>query len=559
MRLVFQPLPPDMQSAAFAEALREVLGRAPAAVDIAAPYLSAEVLQSLVRGRSFRLITDLDACFEKATDITLLVFLETYLPSIRHVGGLHAKVMLGAERGLFGSANFTRAGLSQRFEVSALVHGPELADLRSWFKAAWTHGQPIESRLADLKQTVAEGVRAASGRSAPRPALPQTGRLGWLEESDVAALNQADLPPATDDPALAAKIAQVAAYLRRWASHPAAAEAALELLALGLTHTGLALDDPRLHLNGWDDTRISVTVGRRYMVWLTRNHMGRFASIILDDPELARAMAQRIPGARQDTFTRPMQPILYIPAHALAEYWPLPAELTASWRGAIEREVARRQASTFHEKRDRAFHALLCQPTARREVVRQAFFEAPPQRRRAPSAGPDKEPGAAPSNAAWWFGVNNNNSKRAHQTLSGIAPLLAGEAHRWPIGRSKVIPADGYRQMRPGDRVLIWAGRQGARPWGLMGIASIAEVNADAVILHEGQRFERPLCPYPPNQPAHTEEVRFLFDVLGDHFAPLGDVRQAVFGSGRTRPITVARIEPGALEAILAWMRQRDG
>ena len=63
---------------------------------------------------------------------------------------------------------------------------------------------------------------------------------------------------------------------------------------------------------------------------------------------------------------------------------------------------------------------------------------------------------------------------------------------------------------------------------------------------------------YPRRQPAETEAVRFLLRVFGESFKPLGDVRQAVFGVGRTNPITVAKVAEEQLDEVLAHIRDRS-
>ena len=71
LELVFHP--PEgcagPASAVFADAVRRVLeADATGEVCIVCPYLSAPVLEGITRGRRFRLVTDLDACFEARAD-----------------------------------------------------------------------------------------------------------------------------------------------------------------------------------------------------------------------------------------------------------------------------------------------------------------------------------------------------------------------------------------------------------------------------------------------------------------------------------------------------------
>lgn len=156
--------------------------------------------------------------------------------------------------------------------------------------------------------------------------------------------------------------------------------------------------------------------------------------------------------------------------------------------------------------------------------------------------------------AAWWFGVNNGWA--GHMTLNSMEPLFKGNSLRWPVGNSKTVPRSAYKEMLPGDRVLVWTGHGRDEKWGIVGVAAIERVDDDHMVLSRGVRFDRPLTPYPRRQPAETETVRFLFWVFGESFKPLGDVRQAVYRAGRTNPVTVAKIAEEQVDIVLAHVRE---
>src|SRR5690606_30935691 len=115
-----------------------------------------------------------------------------------------------------------------------------------------------------------------------------------------------------------------------------------------------------------------------------------------------------------------------------------------------------------------------------------------------------------------------------------------------------------YEEMLPGDRVLVWTGHGRDEEWGIIGAAAIERVDDDHVVLSRGIRFDLPLTPYPRRQPAETDTVRFLLHVFGRAFKPLGDVRQAVFGVGRTNPITVAKVAEEQLDEVFAHVKNRS-
>lgn len=143
--------------------------------------------------------------------------------------------------------------------------------------------------------------------------------------------------------------------------------------------------------------------------------------------------------------------------------------------------------------------------------------------------------------------------------LTDLEPLFDGSRGElcWPVGRSKTEPRSAYADMLPGDPVLLWTGQGRDPQWGVLGTATVSRVSADHLTLSRGQRFSKPVTPYPKGEPADTDTVRFLVRVLGEHFKPIGDVRQAVYGEGRTNPVTVAQVPEPSFQEIVAFATSR--
>lgn len=139
--------------------------------------------------------------------------------------------------------------------------------------------------------------------------------------------------------------------------------------------------------------------------------------------------------------------------------------------------------------------------------------------------------------------------------LQDTQPLFEGSPIRWPFGRSRTLPTGAYREMLPGDRVVLWTGRGDDERWGLIGTAVIDVVHDDHLILRSGSRFSEPLTPFPKKKPSETDLVKFLLETFGTEFDPLGDVRNAVYGVGRKPPVTVARISDAQVASVLAYAR----
>lgn len=517
VQLVYQPLPPDKNSDSFAQALKQVADQS-GEIDIASPYLSSTVLHALTRDRSFRVVTDLDACLSGGVSQGLADFLGVHRRRIRTLTGLHAKVVLGSQCGFFGSANLTEAAVSHRFEMSCLIRGHLLDELRLWFSNLWEcasefPGEELHVKLAETRD------RARADRNSGAPLPFTTGQLGWLGNTG------ADGQAAQNGLISEEVLEELAKRLRELTSERATAKRILSLLGDALSTTGLAVGDERLHVNCSRRGRISVTVGQRHVAWCRRKGRRRELGMMLSDFALAKRVASKIPDARQDAFTQngmPVVPELYVPLETIDE---LDQVVLDDLARAIGRQVSSAGRSSYREKSTPALYYILLSERARDEAVRRAH----------PSG--------------WWFGVNNGG--RGHRNLNDIEPLFAGKTIWWPAGHSKATPKNAYAQMLPGDPVLVWTGHGRSPEWGLLGRARISSTGKDGVSLSDGIRFPAPLTPYPRGAPTTTDVSRFLFQTFGSGFEPLGDVRHALFGAGRARPITVAQVAEHQVQAVL--------
>jgi hypothetical protein len=141
IELVYHNFDGEDAGSPFEEVLTELADDA--MLDIACPYLSLDVLNSLVdRARTWRLVTDLQEWSRTQTRAQkdgLQEFVRANRESIRDCRGLHAKVFLGSDAALVGSANVTNRGLAQNSEMAVRFEGTEEVDeLDDWFGELWT-------------------------------------------------------------------------------------------------------------------------------------------------------------------------------------------------------------------------------------------------------------------------------------------------------------------------------------------------------------------------------------------------------------------------------------
>lgn len=157
----------------------------------------------------------------------------------------------------------------------------------------------------------------------------------------------------------------------------------------------------------------------------------------------------------------------------------------------------------------------------------------------------------------WWFGINNAKKPRrnSHIAYSQIEPLFSGEQDEfeWPYHKQA---KRFYEQMQPGDKVIFWMGDRGSYiDWGLLGFGFISDIrgthlDSSRYILKANYILSSPITPYPSGKPQETEETRFLKDIFGLEFKPLGKTFDNL-GYGTPRAVaTIAKVEVEQFEAV---------
>lgn len=132
------------------------IARGAAPLYVACPYIGLEYLSNLLRvSKSWSLVSDACAWIASldATDRrTAADFINAHSDSIRHVSGLHAKVLIGATTAMVGSANLTASGIRHNSEMAVFLDEPgHHSDLIKWFKGLWATGERITpNKLQEL-------------------------------------------------------------------------------------------------------------------------------------------------------------------------------------------------------------------------------------------------------------------------------------------------------------------------------------------------------------------------------------------------------------------------
>ena len=153
----------------FDRALMELVERSD--VRIACPYISLGILERIREsGTKWRILTDVEEwlkAYDVPTRERIYDLLSKHPGSVHHVEGLHAKVAMGNEKALVGSANLTDRGFTRRTEMGVLLDDPdEVAELSDWFVELWNRSSPPDlEEVAAFLQTASLTPEPARNRS----------------------------------------------------------------------------------------------------------------------------------------------------------------------------------------------------------------------------------------------------------------------------------------------------------------------------------------------------------------------------------------------------------
>jgi hypothetical protein len=379
LSLIFHPVEPGRSGESpFVAALRRVAEGG--ALDLVCPYLSLDVLDAHVLATDWRLLTDVEAWIEAdwAYAVAIADFIARHSARVRDCRGLHAKVAIGSERALAGSANFTRMGLEMRHELSVLIEDARLlAELRAWFDALWVaaptpdpvavraYAQAVE-RATHARQALEGELRGARlGQAGPRVRPAGIPRARGPSSKTGLPLGDADLAP-------------LAAQLRALFPDATAASAALDLLNEAISLSELDADDERLFVNATENEsrfRFSVTIGNKYVASFGRRRGHVTAALMVSEETMERADVRAQVVSVHEPFAG--EDRLYLARLRWSHPFAPPAGVLEDWRALVRAEARRAGRSPYRTRygfRPVPFYVVTHHAT-RREVLRLAFEE----------------------------------------------------------------------------------------------------------------------------------------------------------------------------------------
>lgn len=138
---------------------------------IACPYLSLSYIQRLTdHASNWKLVTDVHewlASLDHASRSQTVSFIQNDIQRIRDLPGLHAKVLIGNESTLIGSANFTISGMKRKTEMSVFVRDAStLEEITHWFDELWSSAAQVNAQQIDQLIQQLPSRKLASQRQA---------------------------------------------------------------------------------------------------------------------------------------------------------------------------------------------------------------------------------------------------------------------------------------------------------------------------------------------------------------------------------------------------------
>jgi len=354
----------------FDAAIREVTDGEEAL--IACPYIAPDYLEDITgQADSWFLLTDIGEWLSihgRSNREAIQNFLTDHRDRVRHVNNLHAKVVLGNDQALIGSANFTTKGLTGRTEMSVLLDEQEtINELTNWFETVWSVYDPPE---IDRVETYIESaddapgpVQKQSNVSFPSKSSPRTASVnpsGSTEET-------VNVKQEDSHKDLVDRVAE--------APSPEWAYSYLKLAGELLSETELSDDDPRLLMSLPQAGTLPITVNNRYALVAFREKESRTEFILPSDAPEAEAYVEQAdyagrfdPIYDEDESETPW----FIGFDGLPQQ-PVDDTFRELWVHAVKDEMERATASPYKRHHKSVFYKAVRNRPYRERVISEAF------------------------------------------------------------------------------------------------------------------------------------------------------------------------------------------
>lgn len=339
---------------------------------IACPYISPDYLEGITGGaEDWFLLTDVGewlGIHSQSNRESIRKFLIEHRNHVRHVTDLHAKVVIGDDRALIGSANFTKKGLTGRTEMSVLFEQADAVDeLTEWFQTLWSVYDPPEI------DRVERYIETASGSPTPARNQPRVS-FSSGESPGTASLSQ---PQDSDETAHVDDEESHAELVQRISKAPSPewAYSYFKLVDELLSETGLTDDDPRLLISIPQAGTLPVTVNNRYALVAFRGERSRTEFIFPPDAEETDSYLE------QADYTGRFNP-LYDESESETPWFVgfdgIPSQTVDDrfkkrWLSAVANEMNRAEKSPYRQYHEPVVYQAARDREYRERVIQEAF------------------------------------------------------------------------------------------------------------------------------------------------------------------------------------------
>jgi hypothetical protein len=230
---------------------------------IACPYIAPEYLEDVTdQTDDWFLLTDVGdwlSIHGRRNREVIHEFLVEKRDRVRHVEDLHAKVVIGDDRALVGSANFTTKGLTDRTEMFVLLDEEDtIEELTEWFETVWSIYNPPET------ERVQEYIETTSSTPSPAQTRSSVSFSSGESPGKASLVTSASSDVVVDDEHEDSHTKLVERVSN--APGPDWIDSYFDLLDDLISVTGLSDDDPRLVTSLPQDSRIPVSINNRYVL-----------------------------------------------------------------------------------------------------------------------------------------------------------------------------------------------------------------------------------------------------------------------------------------------------
>ncbi|HMM52865.1 MAG TPA: phospholipase D-like domain-containing protein [Burkholderiaceae bacterium] len=224
------------------------------------PYIGLSYLKRLVKiSKSWRLITDFEAWIishpNENQRLEICDFIIENFDRIKHLGDIHAKVLVTDNSAFLGSANFTDNGILVRTEMSvSFSEQDKVEELKNWFKSLWTKATDFtQKQLYDFVNQNKNVIPQPKIKRLKNPQLKRK-RKSTLVPLDTFLMTNRDYET------------ELIKAIRKTKKDKKSLNKYFDLIRKILTDLNISEQSPKITMSVTKDLKMPIIIGQRYIV-----------------------------------------------------------------------------------------------------------------------------------------------------------------------------------------------------------------------------------------------------------------------------------------------------